>query len=112
MISFLVHFLRQHFFIILCCVITALLWPNLRKHFVTEFEQIHTSSQRESENGAVRLFTVKSLALFDGVQNEELYLSILGSVYDVSKGTKHYGPDGTYNYFVGELLNSHHEFKI
>ncbi|XP_031625519.1 neuferricin homolog [Contarinia nasturtii] len=98
MISFLMHFLRQHFFIILCCVITASLWPELRKHFVNEYEQ-YQSSQSESE---VRLLTVEELSQFDGIHNRDLYLSILGSVYDVSKGKKHYGPDGSYNYFVGK----------
>lgn len=97
MISFLMHFLRQHFFIILCCVITAFLWPELRKHFVNEFEQ-YQSTQSESD---VRLLTVEELSQFDGIHNNDLYLSILGSVYDVSKGRKHYGPDGSYNYFVG-----------
>lgn len=101
MISFLVHFLRQHFFIILCCVITAFLWPNLRKHFVNEFEQYQT--QTKSSDGSVRLISVEELALYDGVENKELYLSILGSVYDVSKGVKHYGPDGAYNFFIGLL---------
>lgn len=100
MISFLVHFLRQHFFIILCCVVTAFLWPELRKHFINEFEP-HQTERSESD---VRLFTKEELTQFDGIHNKELYLSILGSVYDVSKGLKHYGPDGTYNYFVGKFV--------
>lgn len=100
MISFFVHFIRQHFLIILCCVITAFLWPNLRKHFVSDFEpEPFTSSTGH------RIFTVEQLATFDGVTNKELYLSILGSVYDVSKGARHYGPDGNYNYFVGKWKN-------
>lgn len=101
MISFLVHFLRQHFFIILCCVITAVLWPNLRKHFVTELEEFQASSQVNPDDD-IRLMTVEELTQFDGVHNKQLFLSILGSVYDVSKGIKHYGPGGTYNYFVGK----------
>lgn len=83
-----------------------MLWPNLRKNFVNELEQYHATPQTEtpSNDGAFRLLTVDELALFDGVTNKQLYLSILGSVYDVSKGQKHYGPDGTYNYFVGEFI--------
>lgn len=99
MISFLVHFLRQHFFIIICCVLAAFLWPNLRRHFVTEVDEYATGST--SDDG-VRLFTVEELATFDGIQNKQLYLSILGSVYDVSKGQKHYGSGGSYNYFIGK----------
>lgn len=79
-------------------MVTAFLWPELRKHFVNEFEQ-YQSARSESD---VRLFTKEELTQFDGIHNKDLYLSILGSVYDVSKGLKHYGPDGTYNYFVGK----------
>lgn len=79
-------------------MVSALLWPELRKHFVNEHYQPTWSEAN------VRLFTVEELSQFDGVHNKELYLSILGSVYDVSKGKKHYGPDGSYNYFVGEFF--------
>lgn len=103
MISFFVHFIRQHFLIILCCVITAFLWPNLRTHFVTDFEPPQLKT-----NAGQRLFTVEQLAAYDGINNKELYLSILGSVYDVSKGAKHYGADGNYNYFVGKFLQLEH----
>lgn len=108
MISFLVHFLRQHFFIILCCVITGILWPNLRKHFIPEYDEtgsVHQSPQ-QSDDDSIRLFTVEELTQFDGIHNNQLFLSILGSVYDVSKGTKHYGPGGSYNYFVGKINTS------
>lgn len=104
MISFLVHFVRQHFLIILCCVITAFLWPNLRKNIVTEFTPADDSQFAKSTTDQ-KLFTVEELALFDGVNNKQLYLSILGSVYDVSKGGKHYGADGNYNYFVGKVTH-------
>lgn len=82
-------------------MITAVLWPNLRKHFVSEFDQFE-EHQTQTADGSIRLFSVENLAAFDGIQNKQLYLSILGSVYDVSKGLKHYGPGGTYNFFVGE----------
>lgn len=82
-------------------MITAFLWPNLRKHFITEVEQYHT----QSGDDAVRLLTPEELTQFDGVHSKFLYLSILGSVYDVSKGIKHYGPGGTYNFFVGKTFS-------
>lgn len=73
-------------------------WPNLRKHFVSEFEPQYFEAEPNQ-----KLFTTEELASFDGVHNEQFYLSILGSVYDVSKGIKHYGPEGNYNYFVGKV---------
>lgn len=52
-------------------------------------------------NKSERLFTKTELQQFNGENNPELYLSILGIVYDVSKGKKHYGKGETYHYFVG-----------
>lgn len=97
MISFLVHFVRQHFLIICCCVITALVWPNLRMHLMGK-EQSLPSTSTNSET-TIRL---DELAKFDGIQNDKLYLSILGSVFDVTKGVRHYKSGETYNYFVGK----------
>lgn len=122
MISFLVHFLRQHFFIILCCVITAILWPNLRKHFIPELDGDYDESasvRQQFEDDSIRLLTVEELTQFDGIHNKQLFLSILGTVYDVSKGAKHYGPGGSYNYFVGKkterillLIPSYNSFNV
>uniref|UniRef100_A0A1Y1MCK6 Cytochrome b5 heme-binding domain-containing protein n=1 Tax=Photinus pyralis TaxID=7054 RepID=A0A1Y1MCK6_PHOPY len=47
------------------------------------------------------LLTPEELKEFNGEANPRLYLAVLGSVYDVSKGRKHYGPGETYNVFVG-----------
>ena len=38
-----------------------------------------------------RLFTPQQLAPFDGRGGRRIYLAILGSVYDVTSGAKHYG---------------------
>lgn len=49
-----------------------------------------------------RLFTEQELAEYDGREGSKgLYLVILGYVYDVQKGVKHYGPGEAYNMFVG-----------
>lgn len=75
-------------------MITAFLWPHLRENLVVD---VNAPKSGQNQN----VLTVAELASFDGVKNEKLYLSILGSVFDVTKGAKHYGTDGTYNYFVG-----------
>ncbi|KAK5644311.1 hypothetical protein RI129_005611 [Pyrocoelia pectoralis] len=47
------------------------------------------------------LLTPEELTQFNGETKSELYLAILGNIFDVSKGSKHYGPGETYHIFVG-----------
>nr|XP_016936753.1 neuferricin homolog [Drosophila suzukii] len=47
------------------------------------------------------LFTQAELAHFNGEDGRPLYLALLGSVFDVSRGIKHYGSGCSYNFFVG-----------
>ncbi|KAL3830376.1 hypothetical protein ACJIZ3_019178 [Penstemon smallii] len=49
-----------------------------------------------------RLFTVDELAPYNGTDPRlPIFLAILGSVFDVSKGKSHYGAGGGYNHFSG-----------
>lgn len=47
-----------------------------------------------------RIFTISELEQYRNMENG-LYLSILGRVFDVTKGEKHYGPEGSYHAFTG-----------
>ncbi|KAK7863809.1 hypothetical protein R5R35_003301 [Gryllus longicercus] len=46
------------------------------------------------------LFTEETLKKYIN-KKTGLYLAILGEVYDVTKGEKHYGPGGSYHFFTG-----------
>lgn len=49
-----------------------------------------------------RLLSQKELSLYNGREDSKgLYLAILGQVFDVEKGRKHYGPGGGYRFFTG-----------
>ena len=49
-----------------------------------------------------KLFSADELSLLDGRDGSgSIFIAILGSVYDVSAGRKHYGPDGSYSFFAG-----------
>ncbi|KAK8405991.1 hypothetical protein O3P69_007007 [Scylla paramamosain] len=49
-----------------------------------------------------RLFTPQQLKAYDGKDaSKGPYLAILGRVYNVRKGKKHYGPGGGYEFFSG-----------
>lgn len=48
------------------------------------------------------ILTPEELSKYDGMKGSKgLYLAILGKVFDVSKGRKHYGPGGGYHFFTG-----------
>ncbi|CAK4068081.1 unnamed protein product [Aphanomyces euteiches] len=43
----------------------------------------------------------QELAMYNGIDKPQLYLAILGQVFDVTAGKRHYGQDGAYRYFIG-----------
>ena len=50
-----------------------------------------------------RLLTAEELSKYDGIQNEKIYLSVIGEVFDVTRGKKYYGPDaGGYSGFAAK----------
>jgi hypothetical protein len=55
--------------------------------------------------GDIPIFTPEQLSLFDGTrQSKPVYLAILGQIYNVDKGRKHYGQGGGYHFFAGIYL--------
>lgn len=50
-----------------------------------------------------RLLSRRELSLYDGEEGSKgLYLAILGQVFDVHKGHRHYGPGGAYHFMAGK----------
>nr|GAT60625.1 predicted protein [Mycena chlorophos] len=47
-------------------------------------------------------FTLAELALYDGKEGRPTFLSIKGTVFDVSRNTAVYGPEGSYHVFTGK----------
>lgn len=76
--------------IIICCFAIYFNKDRLDKIFQT----------RQDENGTY-LFTSQELKQYDGIDKPELFLVILGNVYNVTKGAEHYGPAKTYHSFIG-----------
>ena len=50
---------------------------------------------------AVRVVTEEELKTKNGKDSDEMWLSILGEVYDVTDGKKFYGEGSPYNIFLG-----------
>ncbi|XP_072192524.1 membrane-associated progesterone receptor component 2 [Excalfactoria chinensis] len=48
-----------------------------------------------------RDFSLEQLREFDGIRNPRILLAVNGKVFDVTKGSKFYGPEGPYGIFAG-----------
>ncbi|XP_061216425.1 membrane-associated progesterone receptor component 2 [Neopsephotus bourkii] len=48
-----------------------------------------------------RDFSLEQLREFNGTRNPRILLAVNGKVFDVTKGSKFYGPDGPYGIFAG-----------
>lgn len=85
--------------LILCAILIAAFWPYF-KELLGRFRELTIEDQPLAVDN-VRIFTSEELSLYNGHDKPQLYLSLLGNVYDVTNGEKHYGKDGSYHYFTG-----------
>jgi hypothetical protein len=69
-------------------------YENIRTLDENSYMKITTNNEEEI------LFTTSALKKYTNL-NDGLYLSILGQVFDVTNGAKHYGPGETYHVFTG-----------
>ncbi|XP_042337757.1 neuferricin-like, partial [Plectropomus leopardus] len=61
-------------------------------------ETLGLGSDPEQPSAAARLLSSRELSEYDGAEGSPgLYLAILGQVFDVHEGRKHYGPGGAYH---------------
>lgn len=85
--------------IIAIAVLTASLV--FRTHLEALFESCK-SLLSQTENNVSGLFSPTQLAEYNGINKDKLYLALLGVIYDVTEGSRHYSRDAPYHYFVGK----------
>ncbi|XP_068629483.1 neuferricin [Battus philenor] len=56
----------------------------------------------ENKTNDQLVFSKEQLSQYNGIVNDRLYLAVLGHVFDVTDGAKHYAPGSSYNYFIGK----------
>ncbi|AET38104.1 Dap1p Ecym_2371 [Eremothecium cymbalariae DBVPG len=66
-----------------------------------EAQNRSTSSGDVSEPAVERKFFPRTLSKFNGHDDEKIYISIKGKVYDCTAGRQFYGPSGPYANFAG-----------
>lgn len=92
--------------IILFCAWIGYLFINANKP-VAVTEDVSADDDEEEDPEPPRNFTQSQLSYFNGKDDENtkeakpIYLSLNGTVFDVSKGRDFYGPDGPYALFAG-----------
>lgn len=115
MLSFFRDVIRQHYLILFIAIFSAIFWPQIKQQYYGYVGQTGETSEKSAGKiddtpanvPKVKLFTQRQLSRYDGDKGSlGLYLSIMGSVYDVQKGAKHYGVGGGYHFFAGKCDNT------
>ncbi|KAI9582259.1 neuferricin homolog [Glossina fuscipes] len=97
------HFLKLQFILVITAVILGVYYPKIWEQIRSiNFGKKKTSNGNLSaENYSDLLLTKEQLNEFNGVGGQPIYLALLGRVYDVTRGEKHYGPGCAYHFFAG-----------
>lgn len=91
--------MKEMIILIIVSVGLAVYGPNIARELYSLMQEENNVDLSEL---TVQMFKPDELAKYDGSEGSKgIYLSILGQVFDVTKGAKHYGPGGSYNIFVG-----------
>lgn len=82
-------------YVFVACLSLAVLF--LSREWVVKFRSESTPGP------SVRVLSSRELSLYDGEEGSKgLYLAVLGQVFDVHKGHRHYGPGGAYHFMAGD----------
>ncbi|KAG6448337.1 neuferricin [Manduca sexta] len=66
------------------------------------FKSLMSFIRETEEKNSIKVFLPDELLEYKGVVKRNLYVAVLGTVFDVTKGKKHYGKDSPYHYFTGK----------
>lgn len=84
-------------------VVVSIFAPALIRMTQNVFNTWRVVSPNAQNELVSTIITPDQLAKYTGLAGSPgMYLSILGKVYDVKGGEKHYGSGSAYNFFVGK----------
>ena len=73
-------------------------------HGTNTKKSVSVSEDGEVKAGPDRVFTKEELAKYKGENGGDIYLALMGRVFDVSRGRDFYGPGGGYSFFSGKTI--------
>ncbi|GFR72107.1 neuferricin-like [Elysia marginata] len=89
---------------ILFCIFAYLYDPKTCRTYVRALLRFVNGGEEHSDDRlklTVTVFSREELSKYKGMNGGDVYLALLGNVYDVTRGRKHYGPGGGYSFFSG-----------
>ena len=87
---------------VLVCIFAYLYDPKTCRSCVRALlEYIKGGREQSVDIPKVKVFTREELSNYKGEDGGNVYLALLGNVYDVTRGKRHYGPGGGYSFFSG-----------
>uniref|UniRef100_A0A1I8PY17 Cytochrome b5 heme-binding domain-containing protein n=1 Tax=Stomoxys calcitrans TaxID=35570 RepID=A0A1I8PY17_STOCA len=104
MLQFFKYIFKLQFLVILLAIVAGIYYPQILERLQTNFlgQKVDVTFESSQQHAPIEvLFTKEELAKFNGENGTPLYLALLGRVYDVTRGAKHYGSGCEYNFFVG-----------
>ncbi|XP_061658809.1 neuferricin [Syngnathoides biaculeatus] len=85
-----------------CYVTVAVLSASLAVIFFPRLSSLYSRS-KSTQVPRTRVLSSHELSMYDGEEGSKgIYLAILGQVFDVHNGLKHYGPGGAYHFMAGK----------
>lgn len=104
MITLIKQSIKDHHRILLVSIVVGFFLPLIKKNLNLYLTSTSTVTTANLNPNGERIFTLTELSEYNGADNSKgLFIAIMGTVYDVEKGRKHYGPGNSYNFFAGLL---------
>ncbi|MGH0169828.1 UNVERIFIED_CONTAM: hypothetical protein FKN15_067622 [Acipenser sinensis] len=96
----------RHLLAVVCLAVAVLIGPEIGYvlDLIPGWDTVKSciTDKGHAARDTIRLLDLQELSRYNGQQGSPgVYLSILGQVFDVGKGHKHYGPGGSYHFFAG-----------
>lgn len=88
----------------LLVIIVAIIYATYYQIYLKDSESTDQSIDADvKDEFGIRMFTADELKAYNGEgDSKQIYLAILGDIFDVTRGEKHYGPGAAYHDYVGK----------